>query len=64
MEISTRDQTDGRLVMIGVVIADSRLSSNNDGDSRGRLDVCIEVACFRLRELRVWQWSRDVRALW
>jgi len=26
-----RDQTDGRLVLIGVVVTDSRWSSNDDG---------------------------------
>jgi len=38
----TRDQTDGRLVMIEVVIADSRWSSNDGGGSHGRLAVyCV-----------------------
>ena len=36
---STHEQTDGRLVMIGMVIADSRRSSNDGGESHGRLDV-------------------------
>ena len=39
MAASTGDQTHGRLVMIGVVVADSRWSSNDGGESHGRLDV-------------------------
>ena len=34
---STRDQIDVRLVMIGVVVADSRWSSNDGGESHGGL---------------------------
>jgi len=35
---STCDHTDGRLVLIGVVVADSSWSSNNDGESHGGCD--------------------------
>ena len=40
-----RDQTDGRLVMTRVVVADSKWSSNDGGESHGGLDVLMEVAC-------------------
>ena len=42
MSASTRDQIDGWLVMIGVVVADSRWSSNNGGESHGRLSVDVD----------------------
>ena len=37
MAASTRDQTDGRLVLIGVVVVDSMWSSNDSGEGHGRL---------------------------
>ena len=36
---STRDQIDRWSIVIGVVVADSRWSSNDGGESHGRLDV-------------------------
>jgi len=39
MAALTHDQSDGWLVMIGVVVADSRWSCNDGGESHGRLNV-------------------------
>ena len=42
---STRDQTNRRLVMIVVVVADSRWSSSDGGESHAGLSMLMEVAC-------------------
>ena len=61
---STHDQTDGRLVMIGVVVADLRWSCNDGGKSHGGLGMSMEMTCFRLRDCwtnRKHVWCKGVR---
>ena len=60
---STRDQTDGRLVLIGVVIADSRWSSNDGSKSHGGLryvngDDLFQITSLQMLRTRVVQLIR------
>ena len=45
MAASAHDQIDRWLIMIGVIVEDSRWSSNDGGESHGGLGVLMEVAC-------------------
>jgi hypothetical protein len=45
---STRDQIDGRSIVIWVVIAGSSWSCDDGGEGHDGLGVLMEVACFRI----------------
>jgi len=48
MAASAHDQIDRWSIVIGVVVADLRWSSNDGGESHGELDMLMEMVCSRI----------------